>query len=191
VEISANVGVEVWVDDRMMGEGPGKVLVPGGRHIIELRASGFEPQKVEIHITARETQSHTFVLKEITEFEGLSPAYFWTGAGLTVAALGTGIYVGLKALEKDAEGTDRRDENPYLNSESDEDEVKDLALTADILYGVAGVLAVGTTLLFFFTDWEGDGEEESEEPGGGEEARAVFAPLLGRDALGIGATGSF
>jgi len=188
--VSANVKAEVWVDDRLMGEAPGDVLLPGGRHVIELRAPGHEPVQREIHITARETQTQSFTLDPIEEYEGLSPVFFWTGAALTVGTAAVGGFFGLRALSQDSDGEERRDSLGAMgNTPEDEDEVKRSALTADILYGAAALFAVGTTLVYFMTDW--DDPPGSERGPESSQARTAWVPLADQHTLGLGLRGSF
>src|SRR5688572_30381121 len=99
--IQSNVAAEVWVDDRLMGNAPGDVLVPGGLHVIELRAVGYEASKKEVNIAARERQTHQFTLNELSQYEGLSPVYFYSGIALSAVSLAAGGYFGMKALSED------------------------------------------------------------------------------------------
>ena len=183
--IQSNVSAEVWVDDRFMGNAPGDVLVPGGLHVIELRAAGYEAAQKEVNIAARERQTHQFSLNELSQYEGLHPAYFYSGVALTAVSLGAGSYFGLKALSEDQAGHDREEEQgEFGNDAEDEEHVKQLALTADICFAGAAVFGVGTTLLYFMTDW---GERTGERP---PEATQVEGHI-GPDSLGVSLRGSF
>ncbi len=191
LQISTNIKAEVWIDDRMMGTAPGKVFVPGGRHMMELRASGYESVKVEVQLTSRESQRLSYILDEIVEYEGISPFYFWTGTALTAAALGTGAVFGVQALSEDGKGRDRIDDmGRFGNITEQEDEVKSLALKADILFGAAALLAVGTTVIFFITDW-GASEETQSETDAQEKPRASVAPVVTEETLGLSLGGGF
>lgn len=183
--IQSNVPAEVWVDDRFMGNAPGDVLVPGGLHVVELRAVGYEAAKKEINIAARERQTHAFTLNELSQYEGLSPVYFYGGVVLSAASLAAGSYFGLKALSEDQAAHDRIEEDgEFAVSSEDQDRVKQLALTADICFASAAVFGVGTTLLYFMTDW---GDSTDERP---PEATQVEG-RIGSDSLGISVRGSF
>ena len=183
--IQSNVPAEVWVDDRLMGNAPGDVLVPGGLHVIELRAAGYEASKREVNIAARERQNHAFTLNELSQYEGLSPVYFYGGVALSAASLAAGSYFGLKALSEDKAGHEREEEHgEFGNDAEDEERVKRLALTADICFASAAVFGVGTTLLYFMTDW---GDSTDERP---PEATRVEGHV-GPDALGVSIRGSF
>ena len=183
--IQSNVSVEVWVDDRLMGNAPGDVLVPGGLHVVELRAVGYEASKKEVSIAARERQTHAFTLNELSQYEGLHPAYFYSGAAVTAVSLAAGSYFGLKALSEDQAGHDREDEQgEFANTPEDEEHVKQLALTADICFMGAAAFGIGTTLLYFMTDWGGAMEETPPET-------TRVEGSLGRDAVGVSVRGSF
>ena len=183
VIIKSNVPAEVWVGNRQMGEAPGEVLIPGGRHVIELRARGYESAKKEISIAAREKQSHEFRLDEF--YEGISPIYFYSGAVLTAGAIAGGTYFGLKARSEHDAGIRRSQEiDPIANTSEDEERVKRLAVTADIFFASAVVLGVGTTLLYFMTGW--DDHEESPMP-----KAAKLTPFASPQALGLSLEGAF
>ncbi len=183
--IQSNVSAEVWVDDRLMGNAPGDVLVPGGLHVVELRAVGYEASKKELNIAARERQTHAFTLNELSQYEGLSPVYFYGGVALSAASLAAGSYFGLKALSEDQAARDREEEDgQFANSQEDADRVKELALTADICFASAAVFGVGTTLLYFMTDW-GDAPDERAPGDTQVEGR------VGPDSLGVSIRGSF
>lgn len=183
--IQSNVAAEVWVDDRQMGNAPGDVLVPGGLHVIELRAAGYEATKKEVSIAARERQTYEFKLDELSQYEGLSPVYFYSGVALSAVSLAAGSYFGLKALSEDEAGHQSVEEDgEFAVTPEDEDHVKQLALTADICFASAAVLGVGTTLLYFMTDW-GDAKEETPASTTKVEGR------VGPDSVGISLRGSF
>ncbi|MBN1608799.1 MAG: PEGA domain-containing protein [Polyangiaceae bacterium] len=181
VVIRSNVPAEVWLGDRQMGEAPGRVLIPGGRHVIELRARGYESAKKEISIAARETQEHSFGLQELRE--GISPLYFYGGAVLTAGAIVGGAYFGMKARSEHDEGIRRRDEiGAIANTTEDEDRVKRYAVTADVCFASGIVLGVGTTLLYFMTGW---GSREQDP------AATPVDAAVGPDSLALSLRGVF
>ncbi len=183
LEITTNVSAEVWLGNRMVGRTPGPVFIPGGRHMLELRAKGYEAIKVEIQITARESQKHAFVLDPLVDFDGLDPAYFWTGAALSAIALGTGVSFGIQVISKDEQG---RGQAPEISKDELSAEIDDLALTADILYGTAALFAVGTLLLYFLTDWS-DSEEKNAHHA---KSRTVIRPRLSDDSFALSLIGA-
>jgi tetratricopeptide (TPR) repeat protein len=78
----------------------------------------------------------------------------WVAAGVTLALAGGAIASGLSASSTfdDLKGTCGRTADGCL--ESDIDAVKSRALLANILWGVAGVAAIGTGVMFYLTPRE-------------------------------------
>lgn len=183
LEIAVNTDAEVWIDNRMVGKAPGTVLVPGGRHAVELRADGYELEKTEIQITAREAQQLSFELSEISDYKGLQKGLFWTSAGLSLACLGTGIGFGAAAIKNDRDG---QDADPNLNQENLTDKIEKLSFTADIFYGAAAVFAVTSTILFFLTDWDSERADTSDQT-----AKSMITPTFGANSAGIMWQGRF
>ena len=178
IVVQSNVDAEVWIGERVVGAAPGEVLVPGGRHSLELRAEGYVPERREVEVAGRQrvevqidlsqaqvtnvtevTEQHTHQTVEVTEEGGAPPAVFFTGVGLTVAAGALALGFGAKALRSrsDAEDLNPLDRDAIEAANAD---TKDTALLADIFMGVTGALAVTTLVLFFLTDFDGDPEVE-------------------------------
>lgn len=174
----SNVPAEVWIGDRIVGEAPGEIMVPGGRHAIEFRAAGYVPerrevevagrQRVEVEVTLSEaqvtnvtevTEEHTTV--EVTEEGGAPPAVFYTGVGLTAASLAVGLVFGGVALgnKSSAEALNPYD---YDGIAAANDETANAALIADIFFITAAALGVTTVVLYFLTDFDGDAEDREE-----------------------------
>jgi len=149
VRITGHRGAEVWVDDRMLGEIPLDVLVPAGLHVIELRARGYESQRRELRVSARTVHDVEAKLELIDTYRGLPSTYFWVGTGLTAVAVITGASFGVAALIEDADGRSYADRDLTADGEA----AKDLAFQADIVFGAAIALGVGTTVLYFLADW--------------------------------------
>jgi len=153
VEITSNVEAELWIDDRHMGRAPGKVLVPAGRHVVELRSSLYEPARAELNFAAGERPRLRLELQRLSNYSGLQPAYFWTGLGLSAAALFTGSVFGARALTASDHGKYRA-EQQHVEASAQADQAGDLAGAADVFFITAAVLAATTTVLFFVTDWQ-------------------------------------
>lgn len=161
---------EVWLGDRIVGAAPGDVLVPGGRHAIELRAAGYLPTRREVEVTAHDTvtvdvtleQAEQHIEQHIDEHieqhieethvhvsrNPIPPAVFYTGVGLTVACGILGLGAGVNALithDQIAMSDPRlpRDTSGIATS----------ALVADIGFIAGGVLLVGTIIIGVLTDW--------------------------------------
>ncbi len=188
LEIASNVPAEVWAGERMVGEAPGTVIVPAGRHTLELRAQGYMPGRREIQIAARQTQSLRFELSELgAGFRGIDASVFWTSfavaiaAGLAGGSLSTAAYVRDRQLRElsPAEMLDA------TAREADLAEIRTYALASDILYGVAGLFALGALVFAFFTDWGGAAAEQSEQ------ASVRIAPWMAPNAAGGSLAGTF
>lgn len=158
LHIQSNVPAEVWIDDRLAGEAPGDVYVPAGGHSLELRAEGYIPSRTEVRLVGREEVDLSLKLikarttVKVTETTGLDPTLFWVGVGATVVAAGVGgmLAVRVGSLHSEAEllpGVDPQREQARKDIEGAE-------LLADIFFGGAAVLAVGTTIVAFLTEWE-------------------------------------
>lgn len=191
--ITSNVPAEVWLGERRIGQAPGEIRVPGGSHVVELRADSHLPARQSVEIAGRQTVTLAFDLERseervehtVTRVEtrveerGLDPTFFWVGVGLTAATAlaGTGFGVRTLLLRSDAEDID-----PRLPRDDEADSIQTSALLADILFASAGALAIGTVVLYFLTDWD---EEEAPEVG-----RITIAgtPLPGGGALTLGGT---
>lgn len=177
VVVRSNVPAEVWIGERVVGEAPGEVLVPGGHHALELRAPGHVPerrevdvagrQRVEVDVTLHEaqitnvTEEHTTIA--VTEEGGAPPAVFYSALGATAAAAVVGAGFGLRAM---GSRRDARDASPYdlAAIEAANDETARAALLADVFFGVAGALGVTTLVLYFLTDFDGDSDERAVSP---------------------------
>ncbi|RLB52496.1 MAG: hypothetical protein DRJ42_14715 [Deltaproteobacteria bacterium] len=201
VVVRSNVPAEVWIGDRIVGEAPGEVMVPGGRHAIELRAAGYVPERREVEVAGRQrievevslseaqvtnvteiTEEHTTV--EVTEEGGAPPALFYTGVGLTAASLAAGLAFGAVALgnKSTAESLNPYDYDAIVAANN---ATADAALLADIFFITAAVLGVTTVVLYFLTDFDGDPEEHADE--------RTFTPVvaIGPDLGAVGVQGAF
>jgi tetratricopeptide (TPR) repeat protein len=164
VSIESNVPAEVWLEERVVGEAPGEILVPGGRRAIELRAEGYLPARQEVDVTARETTSIAFTLEQAeqhfdiehnvtVERPPLPIAVFATGIALTAAGLIVGTIGGAMALAE-RERIDAMD--PRIDRDALAGGVRDAALVADIGFITGGVFLVATIIVAFLTDFGGE-----------------------------------
>lgn len=200
IVVQSNVAAEVWIGERVVGAAPGEVLVPGGRHSLELRAEGHVPERREVEVAGRQrvevqielrraqvtnvtevTEQHTHQTVEVTEEGGAPPAVFFTGVGLTVATGALALGFGVKALRSrsDAEDLNPLDRDAIAAANAD---TKDTALLADIFMGVAGAFAVTTLVLFFLTDFDGD--PDPDEP----RVQPSVSVAPGQGAIGVQGT---
>lgn len=192
LHVRSNTRARVWIDDRDVGEAPGDLLVPGGRHVVELRAERWLPSRQEVTVAGRQEASLSFTLRRavtnvtINEEGGISPVVFWSGVAATgVTALVGGIF-GIRALVLHG---DAQDLDPRLPRDAEIHRVEQTALVADVLYAAAGALAIGTTVVFFFTKW-GDGERRPAQRAPATRTEALLAPWLGPDGAGLAIGGA-
>ncbi len=189
IEVSSNVAAEVWLDDRVVGAAPGSVLVPGGRHVIELRADGYLPERREIEVAAgravplevalRSAEEHVTIQRNTTvERPPLPAGLFWGGVALTAVTAGVGAYFGVSALLLSEQESAR---DPRLPP--DTGAIEESAIAADILFVTAAAFGIATIVVGFLTDFEGEPEPGADP----EEPTARLAIGLG----GVGLEGSF
>lgn len=184
VHVASNVPAQVWIDDRLVGDAPGDVLVPAGRHVLELRADQYLPARTEIQVAGREevevdlTLSKARTTVHITEESGLDPIVFWSGVTATAVAGVVGGVFGIVALSKQSKGGELGLYDPERAQL--EDEMKSAARNADILFAVTGVLGVATVVVGFLTDWDGEADTRVEE-----QPAVSLVPTVGLDHAGL------
>ncbi|GAB4201814.1 MAG: hypothetical protein OHK0013_14310 [Sandaracinaceae bacterium] len=171
---------EVWLADRIVGEAPGDVLVPGGSHAIEIRATGFIPARRQVQVTARETTEVSVEIERAQQHieqhieqtieqnieqnvtvtrQPLPPAVFWTGVVLTAGSAIGGAAAGINALVT-------RGQQDLLDPRlpRDTSPIRDSALVADILFITSGVFLTTTVICAFLTDWSDGAPLETPPP---------------------------
>lgn len=173
---------EVWIGDYQVGQAPGEVQVPGGQHTLEIRAPGFETVRREIEVAARRRIEIEVAMSRLSDFRGLPPALFFVSTGVAIAAAAAGFGVGGWALALNQDAT--RCASPssprcVLDPVARQQEIRDVALAADVLFAAAGLFAVTSLVLVFLTDWSGAPSADA-QPG----ATARLVPVLGPDAAG-------
>lgn len=181
VRVEVNVGrAQVWVGDRQVGEAPGEVLVPGGVHVLEVRARGYAPERQQVQLAPRTTTTLSF---RLTAYGGaLDPAWFWIAGATAVAAALTGGGFGIAALMRRDE-IDEQLMDPVLArsvGEGPRAEIQTLTITADILFGSALLFATTAVVLALFTQFDGDGSSA----GPSRSASVRAAPMVGANAAG-------
>lgn len=181
IHLESNVPAEVWLGDRVVGASPGDVLVPGGVHVIELRATGRIPERREVQVSAGSEVSLEVELasaQEITQVQNTTQVTVDAPplpAGLTVAmmgasaaTLGVGLGFGVYALTLSDSERARDARLPR-----DGDAIDEAALFADIFFIAGGVLTAATVAMAFLTDWGG-----RDEPGEGVRVSLLAGPLF-------------
>ncbi|MBW2261293.1 MAG: hypothetical protein JRG91_04900, partial [Deltaproteobacteria bacterium] len=138
-----------------------------GEHTIEVNAPGHPPHKqkielpggqeiiVEVDLAAPQKEPAGPKPEEPKgERKKLPAAAFWSMAGLTaVLGISAAITGGLALKQKDKYSGLSYDDG----WESEREKGMKLALTTDILLGIAGAAAVSTLVMAFFTDFEKEG----------------------------------
>lgn len=155
VRLSVDVqDYEVWVSDRLIGRTLDEVLLPSGRHPIEIRKDGYVANQQEALVIARRDVDLSFEMTRLAdEFEGISPGYFVTSTVVTVLSLAGGATLGVMALGR---RNDIQSRSPALAQPEETEEIRSLALGADILFGVAALGAASAIIFALFTDWGDD-----------------------------------
>ena len=150
---TAVAGAEVFLDDELVGhtrEEGLELLSDAGSVELRIEASGYHRWTRTARIRPDQTLRLVVDLEEAWN-ETLNP-WAWIGGGLAVAALAVAIPIGVSSQER-FEVTDEQrasgvvtmmDEWAYYQSRAEE------ALAANVLYGVAGVLALSAAATLFF-----------------------------------------
>lgn len=178
IHVQSNVPSQVWLDDRVVGVAPGDVVVPGGTHVLELRAEGYVPERREVSVAARAqveidvllaeartevtVQHHTTVEQHTTVERHESPPIplpvFITGVVLSAGALAAGAGFGISAM---IERQRQLSLHPALPR--DPKAIEDAALLADVFLITGLVLTAGTVAIGFLTDFGGSDSDSADD----------------------------
>lgn len=182
--------VEVWVGDSQVGEAPGEVRIPGGQHTVEIRAQGFEVIRQEVQVASRQRVEIHIVLHQLSTFRGVTPALFVASTALAVVAVGIGAGLGAYAITL-RDGAERCGVmgGCRLDTRQRQQQIQDVALAADVLYGTAGLFAIVAVVLIPLTDWGGVVAQERQEAAGSPSARVL--PSLSPEFSGLVLSGEF
>ena len=155
VTVESSAPASVWLDGRELGTAPGSFRVSAGEHTLELRAEGFETTQRSFTLASGVEETLRFELSALSDFRGISPTWTYAGIGLTGAAAAGGATAGILALVGLGSIPDER---PVV--EEDVEDVRDPALAADVLFGIAGAFAITTIVLIAVTDWDADDADD-------------------------------
>lgn len=203
--LDGDARAEVWLDDRVVGEAPGDVLIPGGIHAIEVRANGYLPARRQVQVTARQVTEVRVELERAQQTveqhieqtieqhveqnvtvtrQPLPPAVFWTGVVLTAGTAIGGAAAGINALVTQSQQS-------YLDPRlpRDTSSIRDSALVADVLFITSGVLLTTTVICAFLTDWT-DGAPIEARPPPVQLAPAAWLTPDGAYGLSLGLSGA-
>ena len=175
IAVETSVPAEVWVDHRRRGSTPGRWFVPAGVHTVELRAAGYEPERLELRLAARDTRFVRRELRRLSAISGPAPGYFWVAAGAGVASLAAGATFGVLALRSNDEGNERAE--LHLDTSEQSDRASKQALAADVCFGGALLFGGAATVLYFLTDWSQPGSRR--ESGAARVAKPVANLAVG------------
>lgn len=189
VHVKSNVKAEVWIDDRLGGTAPGDVYVPAGGHTLELRAEGYIPKRTEVRLVGREEVTISIEIEKaqttvnVTETTGISPTLFWIGASATVVTASLGGFFALQVSSLYDKAKDTPAVSPKRNQQKKD--IESAELTADIFFLSAGVLAIGTTIIAFMTDWDDEARKPSDAATAKQAAKLELSPALAPGYAGL------
>jgi Tetratricopeptide repeat/PEGA domain len=192
-------GATVFVDGKRKGDTPisEPVFVNLGEHEVLLKSGGDELHREVVRVAggkeitvsvskkshdvepAKETET-TLGAEEGTEEPSGKRVWTWVAMGIGgVSGIAGGIIGGVALSKKTDIDADCVDNHCPPGSKSDGDKVATMALTADVLYGVAAVGVIAGIVLFFV------------EPKLGQESKVAFAPIMSPDGAGVAISGRF
>lgn len=193
--ITVSVNTEhfvVWIDGTRVGEDETEFMVPGGTHQVEVRATGFEVERQEVQLPARETRALTFELAALAEeYEGTHPALFYGSVGVAGAALVGGVVLGVMARTARNRVDDANaaggSEAITIATQAERDRIRGLSIGADALFGSALLFGATALILGFTTNFGGDEEPE----GSASSPRLYFDGTVARGGFDLRLGGSF
>jgi len=172
-------GASVTIDKKVACVAPCRSEVMPGLHRVLVQKAGFEDYEGELRV---DRGAETVV--EVGWSPRPSKRAAWTTAGLAAAFLGGGLYVGslsnknLDSVRADASAGRGVDSNDPRFSRG-----KWQAVGADVLYGIAALLAVSSTVSFFAHGPDSVGAVDQRQIG--------FAPDVSAAGAGVSAWGRF
>lgn len=165
--VTVNVeNFEVWIDGQRVGENETEFMVPGGTHQVEVQSEGYEADRQEVQLPARETRALSFELTALADqYEGTNPVLFYSSVGVAGASLVGGVV--LAAMARSARNR-VDDANAAGGSEAittatqaERDRIRGLSIGADALFGSALLFGATALILGFTTNFGGDEEDEA------------------------------
>jgi len=187
-------GAEVRIDGSVAGVAPlAPITIETGEHELSVTLDGYKDIETKVVIVSGQMKELSLTMArpapvtvapppapEKKSRKTLHPAIFWSMVGLAGAATASAAVTGSLAIKKDRKvGDFYEDETGW---DSLRDEGKKLALSTDIMIGVAAAAGVSALVLFFFTDFK---KKKKEKP-----PVALTTGIDGK-ALGIVYEGSF
>ena len=207
IVVASNVEAAVWIGDRQVGVAPGEVLVPGGRHSLELRAEGYLPARREVEVVSRRRAEGDITLESaevnitnqnitnenvtntnvnVTEDGGAPVGVFAAAAVATGVSVIVAAGFSFRVLSLRSDG-DELPATDLAGRTAQNERIANKATLADVFWGVSAGLAVTTTVLAFLTDWDGDEHEE----GTTTERTVSVRPVAAPSSAGLSVAGTF
>ncbi len=97
-------GSSIELDERRVGDAPSSedIEIPAGRHRLHVEREGYVPSRSEVAVEAGLRTAAYIDLEPETRYRAVrsSPIFAWITFGLSAAALGTGIYLGVEASSR-------------------------------------------------------------------------------------------
>ena len=190
VELRVNAPrAEVWVDAHRVGPTTAALRIPGGRHVVMVRAPGYLPAQQEVQLAARSRRQMVFALELVPPpRRRLPPVYFGAAAGLAVVGAVVATYFGVQALDA-RHAIDARLADPvdrFGVTEADRQALQRTMLSADVALGGAVLFGVTAGVLAFVTEWPGSARRE-----GARRPTARVVPMIHGTTTGLSLQGAF
>lgn len=178
-------GMSIVVDDRPtpVERSDDPIYFNPGKHKIQIHAPGHRSFEWSKDLKDGEKVPITATLVPST---GTPRWLFFTMAAATVGTFGVGIGYGIVAQQKQSE-VSPDGKLPSQLSVSQRDEIKGLATSANICFGVGGALALSSAILAFTTEWRTTySGEKATRP-----VVTAMLPLVGPGISGLAVLGEF
>lgn len=175
--VDTNVPAEIWVDGRHLGDAPGRIWVPAGRHTIEARAAGHADARDELQLAPQTEARLALHLEPLAEsYRGVRPVFFRVFVATAAAFAVVGAAMGARALRLRSTYRDQlADPVDALRVGPDaEDEIQRFAVLADAFIAAAGATGATALVLAFMTDWSERIEIQTSRHGVGLAVRGAF-----------------
>lgn len=156
VRVTANIpGAELWVDERRVGPLGPSVRLAGGRHVVELRASGYASARREVTVEAGATLDVQLRLEALSQRRGLPVAGFGLTVAVAGAALLTTVGLGLAVVVEHGRGAALLANSNTMAqwTTQDADRLRALGYATDAALGATVALAAVAVVVGRFTEF--------------------------------------
>lgn len=170
-------GAEAWVDGKRMGQTPVHAEVATGEHQVVVRTDGHHPWVQSVAVAADRPTEVRAALVAVSAPSSSAPPrrrlWTWISAGATLATLVTGVGIAASSAH-DFDDWQTQCQSTVSPSCADlERTVRDKDLAANVMFGMAGGLAVTSVVLFFLE------RPVTEDRSGGSRQALSVTPLVG------------